>query len=120
MLATQQDIPNLEEIFAGLMDQANRDVANHDVDEIAIDCSAITTIRSSMLDRLIRLHLDARQYGARVVLENVNDLVLEVIALTRLDRMLQIRIDEGHAIPPRSHPPARVRWSWGKRSGNRG
>lgn len=91
MLTTQREIPVVEETFAGLIDQASLQVSEQSDDEIAIDCSAITVIKSYMLDRLIRLHLDARQHGASVVLENVNDLVLEVITFTRLVRTARSR-----------------------------
>ncbi len=116
MLTTEQDIRLIEATFADLMDRAEHQIVQCGSDEIAIDCSAITLIKSYMLDRLIRLHLDARQAGAHVVLENVSDLVFDVISLTRLDRMLRIRFDEGHSMPPKIHFPARQKSFWGKRS----
>ena len=116
MLTTEHDIRLIEKSFAALMDQAEHQVVQCGRDEIAIDCSAIALINSHMLDRLIRLHLDARQAGAHVVLENVSDIVFDVISLTRLDRMLRIRFDQAHAKPQKIQLHARQRSFWGKRS----
>jgi anti-anti-sigma regulatory factor len=109
MLTAERDIPAIEKTFDQIIAQASRRVAEHDGDEIPIDCSAVTVIKSYMLDRLIRLHLDAQRCGVRVILENVNDFVFEVITLTRLDRMLRIRIDEGHTKPIGNHLSSRAR-----------
>ena len=107
MLTAKRNISAVEETFDQIIARASLRLSEHKSDEIPIDCSAITMIKSDMLDRLIRLHLDARRSGVRLILENVNDFVYDVIMLTRLDRMLRIRIDEGHAPQLRSHLPAR-------------
>ena len=109
MLTMENEIGTSEEAFDQLVHRANQMLSRQDCPEIPMDCSKITVVRSHMLDRLIRLHLNAQRAGARLILQNVNDLVLEVITRTRLDRMLRIRTDEGHGTQLQNHLTSRVK-----------
>ena len=104
MLTTERDIPVLDKAFDQIIDRASFVLSQQEQEEISIDCAKITVIRSSMLDRLIRLHLDAQRAGSRLVLQNVNEFVLDVFRKTRLDRMLRIRLDQSHRGPLQHQP----------------
>ncbi len=117
MVTTSLRISANKDAFSGLIDHASRCLADCGGEEITIDCSEIEVVNSYMLDRLIRLHLDASQRGARMVLVNVTDSVLEIIAVTRLDRMLRIRCDSAQTMPPNSHLNSRETPLWRKRVG---
>lgn len=103
MLSIEQEVSSAEVSLGKLIDQASQFLADGTGDEILIDCAEVTTIRSGMLDQLIRLHLKSQRHDVRLILINVSPTVLDVIHRTRLDRMLRIRIDDGDARPPQNH-----------------
>ncbi len=92
--ATDNNSASLEE----LIDRATREFKEKHCDEIKIDCSSVTTVKSHMLDRLIRLYLDARRHQMSVILENVNEMLFDVLTITRLDRTITIRRDEAQTL----------------------
>lgn len=59
--------------------------------EIVVDISAVDRISSAELNQLIRLHLDVRQQGRVLVLEQAQRQVWEIFTLTRLNRLIEIR-----------------------------
>ncbi|NND99305.1 MAG: hypothetical protein HKN47_18450 [Pirellulaceae bacterium] len=70
-------------------------------DQITVDCADVVKVSSAELSHLIRLHLDARLLGIGVTLTNVDDTLCQIIQLTRIDRMVQLRIDtaSNHHLP---------------------
>lgn len=70
--------------------------------EIMIDLSQVQRIASDELCELIRLQLTVKHSDQRLVLCNVQETVMQVFNLTRLDRLIELRLD-----PPqeRSSPP---------------
>lgn len=59
--------------------------------EIVVDMSTVREICSRDLSELIRLHLETKERGRKLVLENTLDHLWEVFSLTRLDRLIEIR-----------------------------
>lgn len=67
-------------------------VANHGLpkaDQVKLDLGQVERITSESLNKLIQLNSLARNRGIRLVLVDVQDLVREVFALTRLERMFE-------------------------------
>ena len=65
--------------------------------EVVIDLAKVETISSNDLNELIRLQLHARHSGRHLVLKNVREIVREVITFTRLDRLIEMRLDDAHS-----------------------
>lgn len=65
--------------------------------ELHLDLGAVAYLSSVALGTLVGLHTRAARAGRRLVLTNVQPFVREVIAVTRLDRVLEVRptTDEG-------------------------
>ncbi|MFK8113663.1 MAG: STAS domain-containing protein [Rubripirellula sp.] len=61
--------------------------------EIIVDLSTVETISSKELSELIRLQLLAKHYGKCLVLKNLHATVKEILTLTRLDRLIELRVD---------------------------
>jgi len=59
--------------------------------EIVVDMSSVQRICSEDLNELLRLHLELRTQGRKLVLENALDHVVQVFSITRLDRVLELR-----------------------------
>jgi len=59
--------------------------------EIVVDISAVARISSAELNELIRLHLDVKQDGRRLVLQNAQLQLWQIFTLTRLNRLIDIR-----------------------------
>lgn len=66
--------------------------------ELVADCSAIEQINSDELGELARIHLKLRQENRRLVLENANQLMLDVLELTRMNRLIEIRTPRTRAM----------------------
>ncbi len=60
-------------------------------EEIVVDISAVAKITSAELNELIRLHLDVKQDGRRLVLQNAQLQLWQIFTLTRLNRLIDIR-----------------------------
>jgi anti-anti-sigma factor len=60
-------------------------------EEIVVDISSVDKIQSSEINQLIRLHLDVKQQGRRLVLERAQHQIWEIFTLTRLNRLIEIR-----------------------------
>lgn len=69
-------------------------VGDDRVRELQLDLSAAKFLSSAMLDRFVVVHKRATKSGKRMVLENVRRELREVLALTRLDRLLEIGEEE--------------------------
>lgn len=59
--------------------------------EIRLDMRRIEWLGSATLGSLILLHRRVLDEASRLVLDNVNDAVADVLRLTRLDQVLEIR-----------------------------
>lgn len=96
MVTAMGEVFTSSQSFSDLIKIAHSELKQSDCKEIKIDCTSIMVVRSEMLDQLIRLHLKARHQGASVALENVNELFHNALTITRIDRMLQVRVDAAH------------------------
>ena len=65
--------------------------------ELIVDLSNVERINSRELGLLVRLHLELRHRDRRLVLGNAQGSVLEVLELTRMDRLMEVRPAEPHA-----------------------
>jgi anti-anti-sigma factor len=59
--------------------------------EIRLDMRRIEWLRSATLGSLLLLHRRVHGEASRLVLENVNATVADVLRLTRMDQVLEIR-----------------------------
>ncbi len=60
-------------------------------EEVVVDLANVERIDSHELGELVKLHLRLREKDGRVVLENAHGGVLEVLELTRMNRLMEIR-----------------------------
>jgi anti-anti-sigma factor len=81
------------------LEVANEAVRQSSVGEIVIDLSGVEQITSRELNELIRIQLLAKQLGNCLVLLNPQELISQVLTLTRLDRLIQLRYDQAHELP---------------------
>src|SRR5947209_13548428 len=81
------------------LDEYNSDASGEELDRLAqdaphtrlvLDLGNILYTSSSGLGNLVALHRKVRSTGGRLVLANLNPAVAEVIAVTRLDRVLEV------------------------------
>ncbi|TWU59028.1 STAS domain protein [Rubripirellula tenax] len=61
------------------------------LDSVVLDFREIDRIGSAGLNGLIGINSKARSHGVRLILSNVQESVLDVFALTRLERMFEFR-----------------------------
>lgn len=78
--------------------QAKCDAEQSVCEEVVIDLSDVYHINSNDLNDLIRLQLRVKHTGQRLVLANVQQTVLQVFTLTRLDRLIELRCDGPEAV----------------------
>jgi anti-anti-sigma factor len=87
--------------FAGLdrLDEYNSHVPGEELARLAkdspcarfvLDLANIRFVTGSALGRLVGLNRKVRAAGGRLVLSNLNPLVAQVIAVTRLDKVLEL------------------------------
>ena len=95
-LSRKPAAPVIDGTFERLIDEAHYQIGDLDTPEIIIDCSLVQWISSHSIDRLIRLHLEARRFDQSVVISNASDFAFDVINLTRLDRIVCVRFDAAH------------------------
>ncbi len=55
-----------------------------------VDLAKYSRLSSEMLNQLIQVNCHARSNGARLVLSNLNEPLVEVFRLTRLDRLFEL------------------------------
>ena len=67
--------------------EANRDGAR----EIVVDMSSVQRISSGDLNDLMKVHLRLQEQQRKLVLVNALDPLIEVFAITRIDRVIEIR-----------------------------
>jgi anti-anti-sigma factor len=79
--------------------QAKCDAEQSICEEVVIDLSDVYHINSNDLSDLIRLQLRVKHSGQRLVLCNVQETILQVFTLTRLDRLIEMRIDQAEGVP---------------------
>ncbi len=60
--------------------------------ELFVDMAEVETIVSHELSELIRLQLLVRETGRELVLINVSENLVSVFTITRLDRLIQLRV----------------------------
>ncbi len=73
---------------------ARIDASHRNESRVVVDLSRVERIDTRELGELIRLHLDVKREDRVLVLENLHDCVLQVMQLTRLDRLF--RIEQHH------------------------
>lgn len=81
-----KDVPD-EVCIAGYRDQMNKLIADHGVKVMAVDLSGVKLVPSGMLGLLMTI----RKKVERVELYNPSDDVREVLALTKLEQMFDIK-----------------------------
>ena len=59
--------------------------------DVVLDMSGIERIDSRQLGELVKIHLGLRQSNRRLVVDNAQGAVLEVLGLTRIDRLIEVR-----------------------------
>ncbi len=90
-MATQA-LPNKPQAIPSPWVEQARKVAEQTTEaEIVVDMSTVQQIRSQDLTDLIRLQLDCKGNGRKLVLEKTLDHVWQVFTITRLDRLIEIR-----------------------------
>jgi anti-anti-sigma factor len=62
--------------------------------ELLLDLSNVDNLTSTALAGFLRLHKKLHQQGGRLILTHANAAVREVLALTYLDRVFEVRSDE--------------------------
>jgi len=75
------------------IDKTRCDAAHCDDTMVVLDFSHVQRINTQQLGELIRLHRSIKRSGRQLVLENVSESILQVLAMTRLDRLLRINLD---------------------------
>jgi anti-sigma B factor antagonist len=87
--------------FRGLdrLDEANSEILSKEWCRLAeklagtrlvLDLTGIRLVTSSALGRLVALHRKARAAGGRLVLVNLSPAVTNILAVTNLDRVLEL------------------------------
>lgn len=84
------------------MHDASNAIQHSSEAEIVVDMSSVQRICSEDVNELLRLHLELRTQGRKLVLENALDHVAKVFSITRLDRVVELR----HRALISSHPHA--------------
>jgi len=77
-----------------LLDQLNsvRDTARRDLcPEVVVDLSPVEKINSADVGEIVRLHLQLCATDRRLVLENAQKAVAEILEITRLYRLIEVR-----------------------------
>ncbi len=59
--------------------------------EVVVDLENVERIDSRELGELVKLHMRLRQCDSRLVLKNAHGAVLEVLELTRINRLIEVR-----------------------------
>ena len=78
-------------------------------EEVVLDLRDVRQIRSAELSRLIELRLTLQSQSRRLVLANVEREVREVLAITRLDHVMEVRLSASEGVTvenQRSRPRA--------------
>jgi anti-anti-sigma factor len=83
------DVPSLDELTA---DAATEFIMDHTGPvELRLDCRKVDWVTSEALGRLVALNRRLAELRGRLILENVRRQVAEVIRVSRLDRVLDVR-----------------------------
>ena len=69
--------------------QSNSTTAN--CAEVVVDLGNVERIDSRELGELVKIHMRLRQCDSRLVLTNAHGAVLEVLELTRINRLIEVR-----------------------------
>jgi anti-anti-sigma factor len=89
-LAGEFDVANVEEVQAN----AQHAVAADGVTHVIVDLAEVTFLGSTGLGALIRLRTDAAHASISLVLRNVPAPVQRLLALTGLDTVFDLMVDE--------------------------
>jgi anti-anti-sigma factor len=73
------------------LDDVQRRASETRAEELVVDLSSIEWIDSRQLGELVKIHLDLRRHDRRLVLDNAHGGVLEILELTRMNRLLEVR-----------------------------
>ncbi len=80
-----------------LLRNAVRDLLEHD-NRILLNLAAVEFIDSSGLGELVRTHASIRSRGGQLKIVNPSRTILELLRITKLDRVLDIEQDEASAL----------------------
>jgi anti-anti-sigma factor len=83
--------PVLSPAASQWLDDVQRRASDTHSEELVVDLSSIERIDSRQLGELVKIHLDLRNHDRRLVLDNAQGGVLEVLELTRMNRLLEVR-----------------------------
>lgn len=67
------------------------------INRIVVDCGGLTYLSSAGLAALLRVHSRMRRHGGDVRLAGVRSIVVQVLQLTKLDRMFELYPDVDQA-----------------------
>lgn len=73
-------------------------IAEADRPDVVVDCACVTYVDSDALEMFVRLHREAEALGGRLSLINLNDVVTDILTVTRLGHVLNISNDLGSAL----------------------
>ena len=65
---------------------------------VAVDCTRVTLIASAGLGMLVSLDKECRKHGGRLAIFGLGEPLMQVLKLTRLDRLLKIAADQDAAV----------------------
>src|SRR5687767_8811089 len=86
---------NIEAIGRQLSDLVERDAPTH----LLLDLGNVDYLTSAALGKMVVLHGRLRDRGGRLTVENAGPLVCEILAITRLDRVLDVRSEPEGVLP---------------------
>lgn len=73
------------------MEKALQEASGSTELDITVDMSTVSRVCSEDLNEMIRLHLDLKAKGGKLILLGVQGHLMPVFAMTRLDRLIEIR-----------------------------
>ncbi len=73
------------------MEKALQEASGSTELDVTVDMSTVSRVCSEDLNEMIRLHLDLKAKGGKLILLGVQVHLMPVFAMTRLDRLIEIR-----------------------------
>lgn len=65
---------------------------------VVVECSGLDFVSTVGLSLLIRIHKRARQEGGELHISGLRPLIVELLEITRIDKMLTVHDDEESAV----------------------
>src|SRR3990172_1536030 len=88
------DEANIQELGQELFDLVER----HQKKKIVLNFSAVEFLSSAALGKLITLHKKTKAHGAELKLSNIRPEIYEAFAITKLNKLFDIKDDERDAL----------------------